>query len=266
MSSGPLVSVIMGVYNCEKEIEQCISSIQKQTYKNWELIICDDCSTDYTFEIVRSIANGDSRINIIKNEKNRKLAYSLNQCLKYAKGKYIARMDADDIALPFRIEKQVVFLNEHPEYAVVGSGLIPFDEFNESKPRIPKEEPKVLDMLKDVPFYHPTIMVRREVYTSLNGYTVSKRTVRGQDMDLWFRFFAAGYKGYNLQEALLKYHESMQDYNKTGIRISLRAVQTKLIGFRINDFPIYLYPFALKPVITSLIPKKIMYLYHHKKQ
>ena len=129
----PLVSVIMGIYNTAKSLPDSIESILNQTYKNWELIMCDDCSTDNTFEVANFYAEKYSNIKVIKNEKNMRLAYSLNQCLKEAKGEYIARMDADDISMPFRFEKQVEFLNDNPEFMCVGSTIIPFDENGEKK-------------------------------------------------------------------------------------------------------------------------------------
>lgn len=260
----PTVSIIMGAYNCETTVERAVNSIIAQTYQNWELVICDDCSQDGTLDILNSLAQKDSRIKVIRNDTNRKLAYTLNHCLYESRGIFIARMDTDDICLPDRLEKQVDYLSTHEEYAVVGAGLIPFDGEKENKPRIPKEYPTARDLVRDVPFYHPTIMMRKEVYDSLGGYTVSKRTARGQDMDLWFRFFAAGYKGYNLQEPVLKYHESMTDYKKTDMKSSIRTTQTRLIGFKLNKMPFYLYPLAFRPIISQLVPKKILYLYHHR--
>ncbi|GBU05936.1 glycosyltransferase EpsE [Faecalimonas umbilicata] len=262
--NNPIISVIMGTYNCADTVKNAIDSVVAQTFEDWEFIICDDCSTDNTYHVLKEIAEGDKRIKIVRNESNKKLAYTLNHCLEIAKGKYIARMDADDICFPDRLSKQVKFLDQHKEYAVVGGGIIPYDDSGEHKARIGKEIPEVRDMIKDVPFYHPTIMMRKSVYKKLNGYTVSERTIRGQDLDLWFRFFSKGFKGYNLQEPVLKYHQSMSDYKKIGMKVSINIAKTRLIGFKINRFPIWLYPFAIKPIITELIPKRIMYIYHHR--
>ena len=108
----PTVSVIMGIYNCEKTLSDAIDSIINQTYSDWELIMCDDGSTDNTYQIATKYSEKDNRITVIKNDTNSGLAFSLNHCLKYAKGEYVARMDADDISLPNRFEKQVAFLNK----------------------------------------------------------------------------------------------------------------------------------------------------------
>ena len=137
----PLVSIIMGVYNEEKNLQTCIDSIINQTYDNWEFIICDDCSTDGSVRVLEEYRNKDSRITVLKNENNSRLAQTLNNCLKVAKGEFIARMDADDISLPDRIQKQVVFLIENPGIDCVGTGRIMFDESGDRGVRFEIERP-----------------------------------------------------------------------------------------------------------------------------
>lgn len=267
MEEMQLVSVIMGAYNCSDSVGSSIESIMNQTYPNWELIICDDCSTDNTVEVIRSYQEKCDKIVLLQNAVNQKLPFTLNRCLQYAKGKYIARMDADDISLERRFEHQVIFLNQHPEYAVVAGGVIPFDEKSEKKPRIPKPEPTRKTLYRGAPFLHPTVMVRAEAYRTLNGYTVSKRTIKGQDLDLWYRFYAHGYKGYNLQEPVLKYHESVEDYKKKrDLYAAWGMTKTKYLGFRMNHFPLYAYPYVLKPVVSALIPKAIIHKMHNKEE
>ena len=124
MNQESLISVIMATYNCEKSVSDSIESIIKQTYTNWEFIICDDCSTDGTYQILQKYKNEyPDKFVIIKNKQNSKLSFSLNHCLKYAQGKYIARMDGDDRAVPERLKKQIEFLNSHKEYQLVGSAM-----------------------------------------------------------------------------------------------------------------------------------------------
>ena len=260
------VSVIMGAYNCASVVGRSIESIMAQSYQDWEFIICDDCSTDETCRVIHEYIDKDSRIKLIHNEKNCRLAYSLNHCLSVATGEYIARMDADDICLPVRLEKQVEFLDHHPEFAVVGGGVILYDEAGDRNQLLNDEVPVVKSMKWGVPFFHPTIMMRKTVYDSLNGYVVSKRTRRGQDYDLWFRFFAAGNKGYNLQEPVLKYHDNLNDYNKkSSLSSAWGTTKTLLKGFRMNRFPFYDYPWAFIPVLKVLVPKSILYHIHKNK-
>lgn len=260
----PLVSVIMGAYNCENTVERAIESIIYQTYSNWEFLICDDCSTDHTFKILKEIELKDSRIKVLHNKKNRRLAYSLNHCLKYAHGKYIARMDADDISLPLRFEEQVSFLEGHPQYGVVGCSRIIFDKTGERYIRPSIEFPDKRILLKDTPFAHPTIMMRKEIYDDLNGYTVSNKTMRAEDLDLWFRFYAAGYQGYNIQEPLYKYQESIDDYKKRSLIAGIQTARVFLDGYQKLDFSKISYIMAIKPIIAALLPNMIMQQIHKK--
>src|SRR5690606_9475536 len=115
------------------------------------------------------------------------------------------------------------------------------------------------------PFIHPTIMMRKSAYVQLGGYTVSKRTEKGQDTDLWFRYFSNGYKAYNIQEPLIKYHESLEDYSKYNLKSSLSRIENHYHGFRLLGYPKKDYIFLLKPIISSIIPKRIRHWYHSQK-
>ena len=117
----PKVSVIMGVHNGEKTLSRAIDSILNQTFSDFELIICDDFSTDATYKIMKSYALKDNRIIILKNERNLGLAASLNKCINISKGEYIARMDDDDISYSERFCRQVDFLDHNHKYAFVSS-------------------------------------------------------------------------------------------------------------------------------------------------
>ena len=128
MTECPKVSVIMGIYNCEKTLPEAIESILRQTYPNWELILCDDGSSDGTYAIADSYAKRDpQRIILIRNETNKKLAYTLNRCLSVASGELIARMDGDDISHPDRFLRQTEYLLAHPDVQLVGTDMRCFD-------------------------------------------------------------------------------------------------------------------------------------------
>lgn len=258
------VSIIMGIYNCADTLSYSIESILEQSYKEWELILCDDCSNDGTAEIASDYANKNINIKFIRNEKNMGLAFSLNRCLELASGDYIARMDGDDICLKDRLDKQVKFLEENSQYDVVGSSVILFDQNGEHAIRKMKAIPNKFDLIQSVPHIHPTIMMRKLAYDELGGYVVSKITKRGQDMDLWFRFYANGYKGYNMQEPLLKYHESINDYKKRSWSVAIMAVKRRYNGYRLLKLPAITYIYALKPIVSAMIPNKIMYIYHKR--
>ncbi|WP_094603517.1 Putative glycosyltransferase EpsE [Sporomusa silvacetica DSM 10669] len=258
------VSVIMGIYNCEATLKESIDSIINQTYTNWELVLCDDGSTDTTFKIAQQYASKyQGKIKLLKNEKNLGLAATLNHCLQYATGEYIARMDGDDISLPERFEKQVAFLSANPEYQVVGTQMISFDETGEKGIKYAVEKPDKSYLLYNTPFAHATIMMRRTAYEQLGGYRVHKEVTHCEDVDLWFRFYKAGFTGYNLQIPLYKVRESLKDFKRRKFLYSLNAAIVCYKGFKLLGYPAKDYIFLLKPIISGLIPSPIMKLYHN---
>ena len=127
------ITVLMGIYNCAATLSEALDSLINQTYKSFKIILCDDGSSDNTYQIAKRYADKYDNIILIKNERNMKLAATLNHCLKYADTEYIARMDGDDISLPTRFEKEINFLDAHPEYALVSCPMIHFDEKGEWK-------------------------------------------------------------------------------------------------------------------------------------
>ena len=127
----PSISVIMGIYNCKETLADAIESIINQTYTDWELIMCDDGSTDNTYQIAESYSEKYSNIILIQNECNRGLNYTLNHCLKYAKGKYIARQDGDDLSHEDRLKYEVEFLEDNPSFDLVATNMVSFDEIGE---------------------------------------------------------------------------------------------------------------------------------------
>ncbi|MBR7552548.1 glycosyltransferase family 2 protein [Allobacillus sp. GCM10007491] len=267
MNLKPKVSVIMSVFNCEDTIDEAIESILNQTYSNFELIICDDCSTDNTYnKVLYYKKKYPDKVVLIKNDQNSKLSFSLNHCLKYATGDYVARMDGDDISLPMRLEKQVAFLMEHPEFMVVGTNMQRFDtERKYGQVKVPARPHKTV-LKSSVPFCHATIMMRKTAYDKLDGYTVSKRTVRGQDRDLWFRFYAEGFDGANIQEALYMVREDMNAVKRRTFKVRWNSMLTSIMGYRLLKFPLKDYPFVFLPLIKAFIPSSIMHRYHRNKQ
>lgn len=202
----PLVSVIIPCYNAEKYVEAAVRSIMNQTYKNLEILCCDDCSTDRTFSILQELADEDSRIKLFKNETNQKIVKTLNNLVSLANGKYIARMDADDISLPKRIEKQVEFLETHSDIAFCGTNAIIIDENSKktgktSLPIIAEDNKFFLQFYST--FFHPTVMIRSEIYKQ-NLY--DEDFLYAEDYELWARlFFQENLKGENLSEKLFEY-------------------------------------------------------------
>lgn len=261
------VSVIMGIYNCEDTLKDSIESIINQTYDNWELIMCDDMSTDNTYKLAESyMKKYPNKIELVRNRNNSGLAFSLNHCLKYVTGEYIARQDGDDISLPNRFDIQVKFLNDNKDYDLVGSKMISFDEKGVNGLRgVSFEEPKVTDLSISTTFCHATIMARSYVYENLNGYRVNKYTYRCEDVDLWYRFFAKGYRGYNLSEGLYMVRDDLNAYKRRTLKSYIYLMKVNFDGYKMVNMPKKYYIFLIKPIISAIMPKSIMKLYHKKR-
>lgn len=260
------VSVIMGIYNCADTLEESINSIIEQTYTNIELIMCDDASTDNTYDIAKRYKEMyPDKIILIKNKKNSGLAFSLNHCLKYVTGEYIARQDGDDISVKERFETQVKFLEEHKEYDLVGTKMISFNQNGiNGYNSVPFNEPTIPDLSKSTPFCHATIMARAAVYKNLNGYRVNKYTKRCEDVDLWFRFFAKGYKGYNLDDALYMVRDDENAYKRRTFKSYMHLIKVSFDGYRMVNMPLIQYVYLVKQFIAALVPRKLMMIYHKK--
>lgn len=253
------VSVIMGVYNCATTIESAIQSILTQTYENWELIVCDDGSEDDTYRIAEKLKNQyPEKITLLRNEKNLKLAATLNRCLQYATGEYIARMDGDDVSLPERLEKQVAFLKSHPDIVLVGTAVTGRYHGHDRIIRI-EQSPNSESMITGVPFFHPTIMVYRSTLKLLGDYTVAERTNRCEDVDLWFRFFKAKQCGANLEEPLYIY--TVPDHKET-VKDYIGKWKTEMIGYRMLKYPVHVYiTTSVKMLIRVCVPNAVLQLY-----
>lgn len=169
----PLISVVMPAYNAERYISEAIESILKQSFKDFELIIIDDCSTDKTPEIIQKYSKQDPRIKTYRNETNMKLAKTLNTGIKHANGKYIARMDADDVSLPNRLEIQKTFMEKHPYVGILGGGMVIMNQNGEkiSKRSYHRDDPSIRKhMFRFSPFCHPAVIIRKEAFDKTQGY------------------------------------------------------------------------------------------------
>ncbi len=251
------ISVIMAIYNCAQYLPEAIDSILNQTYTNWELILCDDGSSDNTYFVAQEYKNRyPQKIILIQNEKNSKLSYSLNHCLKYAKGEYIARMDGDDICSPYRFEKQIAYLKSHHEYQVVGTDMQHFNEHTGMADIVKSAiNPDYYTLRKRIPFHHATIMTYKYVYDKVGGYTVSERTARCEDYDLWFRFYYNGFNGNNIHESLYFMREDNNSIRRRTNKTRWNALKTTYIGYRLLNYPFW---WMIRPtlicIVKSIIP------------
>lgn len=236
MNNTPLVSVVMPVYNAEKYVASAITSILQQTYTYFEFIIIDDGSTDNTLTIVNSFK--DKRIKVFKNQLNSGVVATLNRGLDLAQGKYIARIDADDIALPNRLQKQVDFLNNNEYYGIVGTRI----KHMIGDDNTPTNAESVIAFddhhirfraLFYTPFMHPTVMVRAFLIKKLK-YDANFEIA--EDYNLWFEILKLT-KGKNLNEVLLYYRIHP---NKTGLKRKEQQLHSlaKLIEKQFNYYNI----------------------------
>ena len=252
----PLISVLMGIYNCEATLPDAIQSIIDQTYSNWELIMCDDGSTDGTAACARTFATKDSRIRFLSNGKNCGLGYTLNQCLKHAKGDFVARMDGDDLCSPDRFQKQADYLMAHPEYAICSTPMILFDETGEWGKTTLKELPSIEDVVTGSPIHHAPVMMRREALLAVGGYTTSSETLRVEDVDLWIKLYAAGYRCYNLQEPLYSMRNDRNAFKRRKYKYRINSTLVRLRGCKKMNLDAKCYLKAFSPMIIGLIPER----------
>jgi glycosyltransferase involved in cell wall biosynthesis len=208
----PLVSIILPTYNRELYIKRAIDSVLNQTYRNIELIVIDDSSSDNTFQIISEIARKDSRVIILKNKENLGLVKNLNKGIELAKGKYVARLDDDDFWSDFKkIEKQVFFLEKNKDYGLVGGGMIKIDAKNNERARCLFPE-KDKDIRKIIllynPFVHTSVVFRKDVFNKVGGY--DERFLYFEDWDLWMKIGKVS-KFYNFQDYFVSYLDHEYD-------------------------------------------------------
>lgn len=199
------MSVILPCYNAEKYVAKAVRSILEQSFKNIELIIIDDCSSDTTISIIQSIK--DSRIRFIQKEKNTGYTDSLNLGIQIARGTYIARMDADDISLPDRIAKQVAYMETHPECIICGSWIELIPERKIVEYPVYHDE-ILLTLFEKSAFAHPGMMMRKSILDVYN-LRYNKQFEPAEDYELWTRMMMLG-KMHNIPEVLLQYRTHEQ--------------------------------------------------------
>lgn len=260
------ISVIMGIYNCGDTLAEALDSILAQTYTHWNLIMCDDGSTDNTYAVAEMYCRRyPEKMILLKNDRNTGLNFTLNRCLKEVDGEYVARMDGDDLSMPDRLEKEIAALRAHPDLMIVSTAMQHFDESGVwgLGTVIPFPQPK--DFVWGTPFCHAPCLVRREAYKAVEGYTDKPEFLRAEDYELWVKMYEKGYRGMNLEEPLYQ------------MRDDRRAVLRRKFKYRITEFRVrcaavnrlhlskigYLY--ALRPLLIGILPAGL-YRYLHRKR
>mgnify|MGYP000500499379 CR=1 FL=1 len=211
------ISVILPIYNAERYLKQSIQSILCQTFTDFELLAINDGSIDSSSEILSSF--NDKRLRIINNDKNRGLIYTLNRGIEEAKGKYIARMDADDIATPNRLSLQVQFLEQNSSVALVG-GCAEFIDENDipfMSCKVPLSHNEIIQEIFSANcFIHPSVMFRTSVIRSLGGYR--SEALHAEDYDLWLRIIEH-HQVANLPDNLILYRIHPNQVSQRKLRL-----------------------------------------------
>lgn len=251
------VSVLMGIYNCADTLPQAVASIRDQTYRNWELILCDDGSTDNTYEVAQKLVSLDARMILLRNEKNLGLNQTLNNCLAKATGEYIARMDGDDDCVPERFERQVTLLEKHPEFQITSCPMILFDENGEWGQTTLPEFPTPANVVEGTAICHAPVMLRKECMDTVGGYTVDKKMLRVEDVNLWIKLYAAGYRCCNIQQPLYRMRNDKDALNRRKYIYRVNSTYVRLQGCKLLHLGPKSYLKSFVPMMNGLVPARL---------
>jgi len=225
----PQVAVIISVYNGQEFIAECIESILSQTFMDFELIIVDDASTDETLSVIKEYVKKDSRIRHARNEVNSERCFSRNRAVSMATADLIAVMDADDVALPDRLEKQVAFMRGHSDVAVLGGAM---EGYENRQPFVAPSERLPVKLLFNSVISHPTCMFQKKAFQRVGGYDESNPLA--EDYNLWVSFAREGYLLANIPDVLIRYrtHPNKQRaVYKESLRQSMNMVWRRQLFF-----------------------------------
>ena len=250
----PLVSALIAVYNGEPTIAKALDSIKNQSYKNIEIVCVEDGSNDHTLHILKKWQSDhpEIKMTIIENKENIGLAKSLNKGIKKTKGKYIARIDADDTWTQDKTKKQMEFLLKNPNHGVIGSFYI--NKKNKSKKliRLPVTNEKIKEgMFRKNPFGHSCIIIKKDTIVGVNGYNGDLR----EDRDLWFRLLNKT-KFHNIPEFLVARDIGTSHFvSPKELRRNIKTVHTYIQHYKASPLN---YAWLLEPIAV--------YIYHSFKK
>ncbi len=249
----PKISVILCAYNGEDKVTRSIQSILSQTFKDFELIVIDDGSTDKTCDMIGNIQKNDARI-ILESIPHGGLAKALNAGLARARGQYIARMDVDDVALSQRFQKQIRFLEQDQAVGVLGTGYeIMLPTGITRKPKVPlliQDSDLKRALPKFNPFFHGSAMIRKALLDQVGGY--DEKFLLTQDYDLWFRLSKLT-KFSNLNEVLMIRYEDLKTTQKEA-RQNWYALQVRLKAIREGNSSILNIIYMVRPLLVVITP------------
>lgn len=255
----PLLTVLMAVYNNEEFVEDAINSILTQTYSNFEFLIIEDASSDSSFSIIELVSGRDPRIHVVRNKNNFGLGYCLRMGTRQAFGKYLARMDADDLSFPNRLEVQVDYLEKNQDIDIVGSTALEIDFLGnvgrfKGMPALNKQ---IVENIWACPIIHPSVTFRRQRIIDVGNYDGTLR--RRQDYELWFRCVKNGLKFSNIQMPLIYYRFDHITHRKQSLELAIQQVKIGLNGCKMLKLPWWQKAAVTTPVWRAILPSSFQH-------
>jgi glycosyltransferase involved in cell wall biosynthesis len=253
----PALTVLMSVHNGLPHLKLAIESILKQSFQDFEFLIFDDASSDGSSSVLAEYAKRDSRIKILTNQQNMGLGYNLARGVELARGYWIARMDADDIALDNRLELQMAYVRQNSNIDILGGYALDIDENGHflSERRVPTTHEEILKLIWTNPFIHGTVLLRRDAILKIGSY--SSKIRKRQDYELWFRCARTGLKFANLPVPLISYRFTEKTFKRNNLQVLIPQV---LMGWQgcwmVKAHPIA-YIGVTKPLILGLLPPRL---------
>ncbi|GMR70959.1 hypothetical protein NUITMVRA1_16370 [Aerococcus viridans] len=255
----PKVSVIMAEYNTPRNhFNLAVESILNQTFSDFEFIIVDDSKDQHLEEYMNNYP--DVRVKLVKNGGNFGLVYSLNNAISVAQSDYLVRMDTDDISLPDRIKVLYEEITNNPEFSVIGTSFIEFDDKGKYSEFIyDREYTFKIIMNRQVPI-HPTTILKKQDIISVGNY---KEFNRAEDFVLWCELLLKGYRIKTIPKVLYKYRVSESDLDKRKLKYRKDEIRARIKYYRLMGAnPLQMLSIS-KSIIAGIVPNKIMYLYHN---
>ena len=253
-------TVLMAVYNDEIFLEQALESILQQLTDDMELLVIDDNSSDRSSKILQDIECKHPRVRVIRNDKNRGVGYCAYIGVKEAKGKYIIRMDSDDICFPDRFAKQIKFLDENPDVDIIGGAAIEIDEQNRQGVlrKVPLRHDDIAKVIWSCPIIQPAVAFRRERILLVGNYDPTLR--RRIDYDLWFRCLKAGLRFANFPEPLVYYRFTAKSQHKHRLSQAIDQAKIGWRGCRMLKLPWWQYLAVMVPIFRAIFPPSLSHL------
>jgi glycosyltransferase EpsE len=240
----------MSEYNTDLQyLEAAIKSILRQTFSEFEFIIVDDSGKHNLEKYI--LRFNDPRIRVIDNKKNMGLVYSLNEALNASRGRYVVRMDTDDIAYPDRIYKQLNFIKKNPQYSVVSSRAIEFDDIADQGVLGKSGEKLKYNISRGDSLIHPSVIMKRNEILKVGGYDYFDRA---EDLGLWLKLLANGKRLYVMDDVLIRYRVNSRDYTKRRILNRKGEISARLYYYPKLNVGFLPYLIIIKSLIAGLLP------------